>query len=561
MKGRWFTIVSWCVLGIWLLAGCAGNQMRSDVFASGNQPQVLIPGATRSEVKGLAMGSAQAKGWNIVTSTDDRLVMQRPLDPASPSALALGAAKSAVPPVIEVTSAFAEQSGGVNVALAATLISQPPGEPSPKRVDYTENYRGALEQSLASLRSNWTSNRQRVANSMPTQSPNAGPPAAGTDAGNNTPLVQAWGQTVADGSAPKQAADPTPAPTPSRAPTQPRESTFPTATPPAPGLDQAATTLTTPSPSQPTPAPRPSTPSPAPVVDGSNAVPDPRPAERAVPSQPTPEPVEPKDNMLSLNQTDGTGVWAYYAEQYARLRGCNVTDTGAQLINSGADGEILKVSCVGSDSYLLKCQNGACRGLGTSERGPKTPGPKVREEGARLEQRPTQTQQAKTAKPEARGETTSARAAKPDVKSAKGDAKAPKPEAKTAKVDAKAAKPEAKTAKVDAKAAKPEAKIATVDAKATKPEAKAAKVDAKAAKPEAKTAKVDAKAAKPEAKTAKADAKAAKPEAKTAKVDPKAAKPVTKIAKVDAKAAKPVTKIAKVDAKAAKPGSKTAKAE
>jgi chemotaxis protein histidine kinase CheA len=548
VKGPWFTIVSWCVLGIWLLAGCAGNQMRSDVFASGNQPQVLIPGATRSEVKGLAMGSARAKGWNIVTSTDDRLVMQRPLDPASPSALALGVAKSAVPPVIEVTSAFAEQSGGVNVALAATLISQPPGEPSPKRVDYTENYRDALEQSLASLRSNWTSNRQRVANSMPTQSPNTGPPATGTDAGNNTPLVQAWGQTVADGTAPKQAADPVPAPTPSRAPTQPRESTFPTATPPAPGLDQAATTLTAPSPSQPTPAPRPSTPSPAPVVDGSNSVPDPRPAERTMPSQPTPEPVEPKDNMLSLNQTDGTGVWAYYAEQYARLRGCNVTDAGAQLINSGADGEILKVSCVGSDSYLLKCQNGACRGLGTSEREPKTPGPKVREEGARLEQRPTQTQQAKTVKPAARSETTAARgAAKPEVASVKVDAKAAKPETKTAKVDAKAVKPEAKTAKVDAKAAKPEAKTAKADAKAAKPVAKTAKVDAKAAKPEAKTAKADAKAAKPEAKTAKADAKAAKPEAKTAKVD--------------AKAAKPVTKIAKVDAKAAKPGAKTAKAE
>ena len=517
MKGPWFANISWCVLGIWLLAGCAGNQMRSDVFASGNQPQVLIPGATRSEVKGLAMGSARAKGWNIVTSTDDRLVMQRPLDPASPSALALGVAKSAVPPVIEVTSAFAEQSGGVNVALAATLISQPPGEPSPKRVDYTENYRDALEQSLASLRSNWTSNRQRVANSMPTQSPNAGPPATGTDAGNNTPLVQAWGQTVADGTAPKQAA--VPAPTPSRAPTQPHESTFPTATPPAPELDQAATTLTAPSPSQPTPTARPSTPSPAPVVDGSNAVPDPRPAERTVPSQPAPEPVEPKDNMLSLNQTDGTGVWAYYAEQYARLRGCNVTDAGAQLINSGADGEILKVSCVGSDSYLLKCQNGACRGLGTSERGPKAPGPKVREEGAQLEQGPTQTQQTKTVKPEPKSETTAARAAKPDAKTAKIDAKAAKPEAKTAKVDAKAAKPEAKTAKVDAKAAKPEAKAAKVDAKAAKPEAKTAKVDAKAAKPEAKSAKVDAKAAKPVTKTAKVDAKAAKPGAKTAKAE------------------------------------------
>ena len=118
----------------------------------------------------------------------------------------------------------------------------------------------------------------------------------------------------------------------------------------------------------PAPLPR-AIPTPAPVVDGSSAITGGGPAAtRAIgePSrlpQPAPEPVAPKDNMLTLSNAGGTGTWAYYAEQYARLRGCNVTDAGSQLIESRTDGEIHKVSCVGSDSQLVKCQNGVCRGL------------------------------------------------------------------------------------------------------------------------------------------------------------------------------------------------------
>jgi hypothetical protein len=67
--------------------------------------------------------------------------------------------------------------------------------------------------------------------------------------------------------------------------------------------------------------------------------------------------------MLTLSAASGTGAWAYHAEQYARLRGCTVADQGSILIESRADGEIHKVPCMDSDSYLLKCQNGVCRGL------------------------------------------------------------------------------------------------------------------------------------------------------------------------------------------------------
>ena len=209
VKVHSFGTIGVFALGLGLLAGCAGNQTLSETFDSSNRPQMLMPGASRSDVKGLAMGAARAKGWTIVKSTDDLLVVQRPLDPASSTALALGTANSASPAVIEVTSAFMEQSGGVKVALGAVLVNQAPGEKAPKRIDYTENYRDALNQSLESLRSNWTSNRQRVASAMPSQpSRSETPPAntteSSTGASNDNPLVKVWGETVAEETAAKR---------------------------------------------------------------------------------------------------------------------------------------------------------------------------------------------------------------------------------------------------------------------------------------------------------------------------------------------------------------------
>jgi hypothetical protein len=366
-----FAKVGVFALSAWLMAGCAGN-MVSENFDTSNRPQMLIPGANRADVRGLAMGAASAKGWTIVRSSDDLLVVQRPLDPASPTALALGAANSAVPPMIEVTSAFQEQSGGVNVALGAVLISQAPGEKAPKRVDYTENYRDALTQSLESLRSNWTDNRQRVANAIPPQ--NAAPtapaaPAPGSP--NDNPLVKAWGETLAAETAGKKgtvgstAAAPAPEP---RAVPEPLAT--PAHVPEIPPTPEPTTTKITSAAAPAVPAqPQRTVAGPAPVVDGSSVVGGGSsaaargPLDHATPPQPAPELVATKDNMLTLSQASGTGTWAYYAEQYARLRGCNVTPSGSQLIETRADGEIHKVSCIGAESYLLKCQNGVCRGL------------------------------------------------------------------------------------------------------------------------------------------------------------------------------------------------------
>jgi hypothetical protein len=343
---RSFATVSVLTLGAWLLAGCAGT-MEADGFNASHRPQLLIPGASRDEVKGLAMGSARAKGWTIVKSTNDLLVVQRQVAPASPTAAALGAVGGAPPPMIEVTSAFTEQSGGINVALRATRGSQPPGGRAPQRVDYTENYRDALTQSLESLRSNWGANGQRVTNAIPphtdgTQNRVADPANAPAD----NPLVKVWGETLTE-----------------TTPANPSATSGPVATPAAPRPSAAPTPPPVASPAPRSPE---TTRSPAPVIDGSSALTTDSAATRPLTlpePEPTPAPLAPEDNMLTLSQAGGTGTWAYYAEQYARLRGCTVTDAGSQLIETHSDGEIHKVSCVDSAGYLLKCQNGVCRAL------------------------------------------------------------------------------------------------------------------------------------------------------------------------------------------------------
>jgi len=335
---------------------------------------MLMPGAVQSDVKGLAMGAARSKGWTIVKSTEDRLVVQRPVDPGSAAAAAtLGTQPSVIPPVIEVTSAFIQRPDGVLVGLGAELVSQPPGEKTPKRVDYTETYRDALNRSLESLRANWSANRQRVAQSTPSEAVRAEAAAerGETTQASTNPLVQVWADAVAEEKASKRAAAGGTAP----ATYKPSE---PTMTPP-PVSEPRMASPTPATPVSAAPAPTPmtaprttattSTGGAAPVVDGSLAVrPDPTSSEPVrIGGTPLPgniqESVPPDRNMLTLNQASGTGTWAYYAEQYARLRGCEVTDKGAELIESRSNSEILKVPCYGADSFLVKCQNGVCRGL------------------------------------------------------------------------------------------------------------------------------------------------------------------------------------------------------
>ncbi len=395
-------------------AGCASTptttdtDMRPAVSGLANMPQMVFPGATRPEVKALAMGAAKSRAWNIVESKDDRIVVQRPLDASSQAAQRLAASGIAPGGLVEVTSHFVEQRGGVKVALDAAVVSRAPGSVTASRTDATEIFRPSLTESLESLHASWTKNRARVAGAAPPTGSARTDVAADFDGGtgidsgagaSTDPAPSqptAWSdETVASVTEPSPTQTET---TDDWAPTSPASSTpQPTASTPivqrpivqgSLGQDpsapepivlatqypqRASPTGVSAYPVTRTPEPRRSAGGPAPVVDAS-------PGRASVPSsgaisQPMtlPEPVSElspviaplpaRNTVTALSPSAATVSWSYYAEQYARLRGCQVTPQGAILIDTRSDGEIHKVPCEGADSLLVQCQNGECRGL------------------------------------------------------------------------------------------------------------------------------------------------------------------------------------------------------
>jgi hypothetical protein len=71
----------------------------------------------------------------------------------------------------------------------------------------------------------------------------------------------------------------------------------------------------------------------------------------------------PTNDMLVLDNSRRQGLWAYYAEDYARLRGCRIGDRGAVLMQETPTYELHEVECVGSANILVKCQGGVCEGM------------------------------------------------------------------------------------------------------------------------------------------------------------------------------------------------------
>jgi hypothetical protein len=54
------------------------------------------------------------------------------------------------------------------------------------------------------------------------------------------------------------------------------------------------------------------------------------------------------------------GTWAYYAEQYARSRGCVLADSGATLESAGAEWERHRVPCQDGSWVHVYCRFGDC---------------------------------------------------------------------------------------------------------------------------------------------------------------------------------------------------------
>jgi hypothetical protein len=67
--------------------------------------------------------------------------------------------------------------------------------------------------------------------------------------------------------------------------------------------------------------------------------------------------------MLALNPPSESGVWAYYAEHYARIRGCTLNDQGSELVEKASYSETHRVHCEDGKTFLVRCNAGVCRGL------------------------------------------------------------------------------------------------------------------------------------------------------------------------------------------------------
>jgi hypothetical protein len=200
-----------------LFSGCATGPRTGGVDAdeqldSIQGPSTLIAGARVSDVRSLAMGAARSKGWTIVSATDQKLVLRRPVNTDSPQAVEQGLTSGGTPPEIEVKTLFLQRPDGVNVVANAQLLTQ--GQAGrEQRIDYTETYRDSLMRSLASLRGAWAAHHGRVARGLPPVSQQGAAAAetaselneqrgAASGAPQQSPIPQtaptAWGEAEAE---------------------------------------------------------------------------------------------------------------------------------------------------------------------------------------------------------------------------------------------------------------------------------------------------------------------------------------------------------------------------
>jgi starvation-inducible outer membrane lipoprotein len=303
---KWrFSLTVFISLAALAVSGCATAPSATGpaVQYDPNKPQTRLVGANVEHAKSVAMGAAVTKGWKITQSSDYQLVLQRPLKPGAAPTIAGAQAPGSAPPVVQVETDFFQRPGGVDVVLGADLITNE-GTKDESRQDFTETYRDDLMRSLASLQQAWAATSARVASATPpVQSPadlGAPPTAEESQEIAQTEGAGRWGPTEWS-NAPTPAAEP---------PTSPENTAEPVYS---------------------------DAPAPAPVDDRSGA-----------------------DNMLVLNDPAGPGVWAYYAEHFAKARGCVLAGEGATLVEKQPEYEVHRVSCKSGQEFLLRCNAGTC---------------------------------------------------------------------------------------------------------------------------------------------------------------------------------------------------------
>lgn len=317
MKWRFFVVLPMLAGIVWLVGGCSSTGP-SVVSYDPNKPQTFLAGAEVQQAKSLAMGSAVSKGWRVLESSDNRLIVDRPLD-ANAAQSVTGEPVSTAS--IEVKSEFFKRQDGVNVAVDASLIANK-GSETERRVDFTDSYKNDLNRSLRSLRQAWDDNRWRVASSTPPLPTKVAVPEDEVSPSGASDTSDAL---VADSGSP-----PTPGDGAGSAPVAPP---WPASVPVATSTAGAA----------------------APVEDRTaGALPSPTAA--------SPAPASPGNNMMALDRQTEPGIWAYYAEHYAKIRGCEVSGNGAVLEQKLPEYELHRVYCENGTTFLVQCNAGTCRG-------------------------------------------------------------------------------------------------------------------------------------------------------------------------------------------------------
>jgi hypothetical protein len=321
-------------------------------------PQTLLTGAKLEHARSVAMGTARSKGWTIKEAAANQLVLQRSLPADSPQAAALAAGNLQTPPQIEVQTNLVERGDGTTVALRAFMVANP-GTSDEKRVDYTSDFENELLISLSSLQSAWIQSRAKVTSVVPLPSDqDVAEQSVSRDGGTaeDTALPAVAVETAERATAPAApTAAITSAPTPSSAPS-PRLAPVVSATP-STSSATASSPAVAPQVAQATSSANADFSGPARLPPASDA----GVAATATPAAPAAiVEATPRNDMLVLNESARKGLWSYYAEDYARLRGCAIGDRGAMLLQENPTFELHEVECVGSANLLVKCQGGVC---------------------------------------------------------------------------------------------------------------------------------------------------------------------------------------------------------
>ncbi len=293
------------------LVGCASVPSSGPNYDE-TKPQLFLPNAQLAPLRGIAMGLAVSKGWQVRELNDRTFLAQRTLNPTTAQQLFPKAGGA----WIQVQISFFPRAQGVVVLLDAQ-VRHGSGE-GEKRADFTEVFRPELMASLRDLRRAWEQYGWRVAAAVPPL-PEAKPvePLASSEAvlseeSDSVPQTNTESNRFLKE---EQRIDPAAPATSESAPAEPTTSW-------------------------------------SIAAEGETA----SPVERIL--------VPTAEEKNHPGAPPELGTWVYYAESYARAQGCVLTDAGAVLRRREPNSaELYRVDCADGRHLSVRCLAGRCQGM------------------------------------------------------------------------------------------------------------------------------------------------------------------------------------------------------